>query len=81
MGYDREYRTTQEKASPFNYAGFVAFIKESSLYQSTPAETMRGLRDWTKMLYEQCGAEVYTTEERCAALAAVDIAPDWCSGQ
>lgn len=73
-----EYIITKEKASPYSYRLYVDDMKQAWHGIEVPAPPMRFLRDLASIQYEQCGKNVYTIEERCAALAAVDIRPDWC---
>lgn len=73
-----EYIKTKENASPYNYRFYVDEMKQAWQGIEVPEPPMRFLRDLTSIQYEQCGENVYTIEERCAALAAVDIRPDWC---
>ncbi|WP_291448063.1 hypothetical protein [Desulfovibrio sp.] len=71
-----EEKNYMKTGSPYYYQGAVSFIKKESPY---PTEyTARILHDWTSMQFELCGQEVYTVEERCAALSAVGITPNWC---
>lgn len=72
------YIDTPEKASPYNYGDVVNHISTLFSEIDDPERTRRFLRDLASIQYEQCGKNVYTIEERCAALAAVDIRPDWC---
>lgn len=76
-----EYIKTKEKASPYNYRFYVKDMKQAWLGIAVPEPPMRFLRDLASIQYEQCGENVYTIEERCAALAAVDIRPDWCKNE
>lgn len=82
--YSSSYITTPEKASPYNYHNFVQFIKsggkyDDHVYENNKELITQALQYWTSILYDTCGQYAYTVDERCAALSAVDLTPDWCS--
>lgn len=76
-----QYIDTPQRASPYSYGDVVNYISTLFAEVDEPERTRRFLRDLASIQYEQCGENVYTIEERCAALAAVDIRPDWCKNE
>ncbi len=81
--YSSKYITTPERASPYNYHNFVKFIKsggeyDDHVYENNKELMTKALQHWTTVLYDTCGQYAYTVEERCAALSAVELTPDWC---
>lgn len=84
IDYSFNYITTSEKASPYNYHNFIKFIKsggeyDDGVYERNKELITQALQYWTSVLYDTCGQYAYTVDERCAALSAVDLTPDWCT--
>ncbi|SHN55620.1 hypothetical protein [Desulfovibrio litoralis] len=78
--------TPKNSDSPTNnqYSNFVKQYtsdlqnNNDNLKENDKAILLQGLQEWTKIRFEQCGANVYTIEERCLALDSVGLRPDWC---
>lgn len=78
-----EYMDEYNDVSPYNYHKFADFVKKGEIHgiyvnDKNEKQINTTLQLWTSVLYDNCGQYAYTIDERCTALAAVDLTPDWC---